>query len=875
MKRKPRDRPLPPRWADRLLESFCAPHLLEEMQGDLHERFYQRVPTVGEKRARRRYAWEVLGFLRPFALKRDSKLYPKTNSNAMLRNYFTIAGRNLWRNPVFSLIHVGGLSTGLACCMLILLYVKDEVSFDRFHAKKDQIFRVTATLTGEKETRKIGSTNKVVGPSFQRAIPNVEAFVRLQEDLFIVRRGTETFNQSVLFVDSTFFSVFSLPLTSGDPATVLSDLRSTVLSEETARKYFGTTRAVGKTLELEVGGKFETYVVSGVAKNPPQNSTIQFSMLLPFQYNELSPVENEWIGFYLNTFVVLHPDADYRTVEPKLDRVFLRNAKNELARAKQKYNFNETIHFGLQPFPRMHLDTEYGDIESRNGTQRAGKPVFSYVLTGIALFILVIACINFINLTVAHSRRRGREIGIRKVVGGQRRQLIAQFLGESFGLCFVAFAVAILLVELTLPVFNELANKRLSFSYLLDVKLVAGYLALFLTTAAIAGFYPAWVLSGFHPVQTLYNRSGRTGKNYLTKGLVVFQFALATFLIIATGVIYSQLKYLTNKDLGYNDENLLTVRLGRGGDPALANLLKAELAKETTIQAVATKDGGQNYTIAKVDGREMEFAISWIDENYLSALQIPLVKGRNFSPDFSADSDRSILVNETFANAAGWQEPIGKEVDFFYDNKKFTVVGVVRDHHFASLKEKITPQLFKVGSGEIWVMIKPDHLVHTTKVMEKTYRKLVPFRPYTYSFVSDLNEKNYEEEAKWKQIITVGAGLSIFISCIGLFGLATLSIGQRTKEIGIRKVFGATVGDIVLLLSRDFVKLVGLAFLVAIPLGYYATNRWLEDFPYRIRVDGWILAAPCAVTLLIALLTVVARTIRAAVANPVKSLRTE
>ncbi len=796
----------------------------------------------------------------------------------MFSNYLKTARRNMLRNKIFSFINITGLSIGLACCMLIVLYTKDEVSFDRFHEKKEQIFRVTATMTNENETNRIGSTNVIVGPSFAEEIPEVETYVRTETIPFILRHGSETFNQEVLSVDDNFFSVFSFPLIAGDPDKALSELNDMVLSEAAAEKYFGTTDVVGKTLELQFNDKFELFMIKGVAKNPPQNSSFQFSVLIPFKFTRSQYLDNAWIGFYINTFVVLNPKLDYKAVEPKLDKVYLSKASDELRDMKEKFDFKEKIHFGLQPFLQIHLDTEFGDI--RNGLTAGSNPIYSYILTGIAFFILIIACINFVNLTVAHSLRRGKEIGIRKVIGGQRKQLIAQFLGESFVLCFLAFVAAMVLVQLVLPYFNELSNKRLSFSYLLDTKLIAGYFGLFLITGLTAGFYPALVLSGFDPVKTLYNRHQIAGKNYLAKGLVMLQFGLATFLIIGTVGIYAQFNLLTHADLGYNDENVVVVHLGRGRHDAAVEAMKNELAKSPSIELTATKDFGQSFTVAKVNNPEKEigFAISWIDENFLPALQIPIVQGRNFSQEFPADATQSVIINETFAREAGWspssgKDPIGQVINF--SDQQLTVVGVVKDYHFASLKEKIGPLLFKKGSGDVWVKIKPSQIPQGLEAIQKAYQQVVPFRPLDYEFMNTVNERNYEAEAKWKQMITIGAVLSIFISCMGLFGLAMLSIQRRTKEIGIRKVLGAAVSDIVLLLSNDFLKLVILAFLIAIPLGYYAVNRWLEDFAYRINVAWWLFALAGVLVVLVALITISFQAVKAALANPVDSLKNE
>ncbi|QEC51876.1 ABC-type antimicrobial peptide transport system permease subunit [Anseongella ginsenosidimutans] len=797
----------------------------------------------------------------------------------MLRNYFRTAFRALARNKVYSAINVAGLSMGLACCMLIVLYTKDEVSFDRFHEKKDQIFRVTATISGKDGVNKLGSTNQIVGPSFAAEIPEVEAFVRMETGSYILRRGAETFEEEILSADENFFSVFSFPLISGDAATALSGLQSMVLSEAAAEKYFGTTNVLGRTLELRVDEKFQPFQVTAVAKNPPQNSSLQFDILIPFEFLRSRYPDNAWVGFYINTFLVLRPGSDDKTVAPKLNQVFLSKAGGELQEMKEKLDYKDRVRFGLQPFPQIHLDTGYGDL--RNGLTAGSNPLYSYILSGIALFILVIACINFVNLTIAHSLKRGKEIGIRKVIGGQRGQLAGQFLGESFILCLLAFAAAIAIAQLALPFFNELSNKRLSFSYLLDIKLITIYLALFLTTGLASGLYPALVLSGYKPVQTLYNRHHRTGRNYLARGLVILQFTLATFLMIATTGIYSQFSYLMHKDLGYNDEDLVIVHLGRGRHDAAISTLKNELAGESSITLTATKDfGGQSYTMAKVNNQEKEiyFALSWIDEQFLPALQIPILQGRNFSPDFPADAAHSVIINETFAKEAGWapasgKDPIGQVIN--YGDEQLTVIGMVKDYHFTSLKEKIGPLLLKHGSGDLWVKLRPGKATQALKAIREAYEKVMPFRPFSYAYMHDINQAGYASEAKWKQMITAGAILSIFISCMGLFGLAMQSIQRRTKEVGIRKVMGAAVPDIVLLLSRDFLKLVALAFVLAIPLSHYAVSRWLQNFAYRIDLAWWIFGLAGLLALLIALLTVSFQSVKAALMNPVKSLRSE
>ncbi len=437
----------------------------------------------------------------------------------MFSNYFKTAFRNLWRNKAFSLINIFGLSVGLACCMLVFLYAKDELSFDRFHENANRIYHLTANFKSpDGNVTKSSSTGMMPGPNFTAQVPEIESFVRVGRENFTIRQANEVFDQEILYADSNFFSVFTFPMLEGNPATALTDVHSVVLSEEVAEKYFGKQKALGKFLEVKAQDTFRTFVVTGVTKRSPQNSSIKIKMLLSMSFLQTQNVDNQWFNFYLTTFFVLHPGVNPKTAQAKIARAFEIDSKDQLKDEQDKYGFKDKVNFGLQPLLQMHTSTDY---PADNGLSDASNPMYSYILTGIAFFIMLIACINFINLTVARSLKRAKEIGIRKVVGSRRSQLIAQFLGESFMLSFIAFIFAIVLVMLALPFFNTVANKALSFSYLLDAKLIAGYAAIFFATGLLAGFYPALVLSGFNPVQSLYNRQKFAGRNYLSKGLVL------------------------------------------------------------------------------------------------------------------------------------------------------------------------------------------------------------------------------------------------------------------------------------------------------------------------------------------------------------------
>lgn len=877
--------PQPPIWADKLLSLVCAPHLLESILGDLHEEFDYQVGESGERKARLRYWREALGFLKWRYIKRPKKRYPSTFilSHDMIRNYFTMARRTLAYNKVYSLINVVGLSIGLAAAMLILLYAKDEVSFDQFHANSPNIYRITNKYINPagKQVGATGNTGYVAGPKFAEGVPEIKAFVRYHGHRNDIKKDEEIKSEEIFRVDSSFFSVFSFPLLSGNPKTALKEPRSVVLSEDMAENHFGSKDVLGRTIlmkdSFDKDARFEQYTVTGVAKKSPQNSSIRFDILIPMiiGQSEIYRATN-WFNTFMNTFVLLNPEANLAQVERKMNLVYNADAKEAIKEVAQKYGMKDKKEYSLQPFTDMHLSAE---LPSDNGLVGHSNPQWSYILTGIALFILAIACINFVNLTVARSLKRAKEIGIRKVVGSGRMQLVIQFLGESFLLCMVSFIFALVLVQLVLPTFNHLADKALALSYLFDINLVLGYLALFLTTGLLAGFYPAIVLSGYDPVKTLYQRLQLSGKNYLHTSLVVLQFTIASFLIIGTLTINSQFNYLINKDLGYNDEHLINVE-----KPNLtreqAQLLRQELQKDPSIIAVAPKNNGRWNTSVKVNrGTELAFTYETVDPEYLPAIQVPVVSGRNFSTVFPADSTSSVLVNEAFVRQAGWKDPIGQIVDFSYENFKCKVIGVVKDYHYADLNEKIGPQLFTMRPsnpyGRFFVKIKPGTETSSLRHIAETYTRLFPLNPYTYQFMDDENVKRYESEAKWRQIMLFGTVLTIFISCIGLFGLATLSAQRRSKEVGIRKVMGASVASITRLLTSDFLKLVSLSLVFAFPLAYYAIDKWLQNYPYRISIDVFIFLEAALLAVAVAFLTVSFQSVRTALTNPVKSLRSE
>ncbi len=796
----------------------------------------------------------------------------------MFQNYLRIAYRNLLRRKTFSLINIVGLSIGLACCLLIALYTKDELSYDRFHANRDNLFRLTCEVREQQNqgiVRKMGIASMIQGPAFKEGIPEIQEFVRIRERESLVKFGANTFNNKVSWVDSNFFSVFSFPLLSGDPNTVLSDFHSIVVSEEAAQKYFGTTNAVGKFLEIDLRGKLETFVVTGVAKNPPQNSSVKFSLLVPFGYFEKLDPDPNWLMLSYSSYLLLRPNANVEEITKAMQRIYSAKAEREIAN-ERKHGWQGSFTWGMQPIADIHLASHF----QPEGTSDLSNPLYSSVLAGIALAILLIACINFVNLTIAQTLRRSKEIGIRKVVGGRRSQLFWQFLTESFLQTGIAFALAVGIAELVLPAFNEVANKHLSLSYLLDATLVFAFFGLYVLTALGSGIYPALLISGFKPAQTLFQRSQFVQKGAVGKGLVIVQFALTTSLFIGTLVVYRQFDFLTTKNLGYNDKNLLVLNVPQGENLARMSVFKSEFSKAMGVISVAPRTDIQFGTIAKANGKEVEIVYEHIDHDFIPTMGVELAKGRNFSADLPSDSNNTVLVNEAFVRSVGWTEPIGKTIDFLNGRQRtITIAGVIKDYHFESLKGVIKPQVFIYGSelpfGQFLLRVSPQNVSRTIASVEKIYRELVPLHPFEYRFQDDVNYNTYKLEAHWKSIITIASVFTFVISVIGLLGLTLLATEQRTKEIGIRKVLGASVASIIGLLSKDFLKLVVVAIVIATPLAYWAAVKWLQDFAFRIDLGVSVFVLAGALAILIAFATVASQAWRAARANPVNALRSE
>ena len=806
----------------------------------------------------------------------------------MFSNYLKIALRNLRRNKVFTAINVLGLALGLATCMVILLFVQHELSYDRYNEKADQIVRVVIKGRMQGDDLKEAHVMPPVAAALKKEYPEVLDATRIRNmGRPRIAYGARMFRDDQLaFVDSNFFRVFTLPLVKGNARTALLQPNSVVITREVAKKYFGDADPIGKVLVFKDANASLT--VTGLMDAVPEASHFHFGLFASMSSLQEARSDS-WMESNFFTYLVLPKGYDYHRLEARLPQTVDRYIAPQMERAlhmtlTQFRQNGSSIGLYLQPLTDIHLHSDltqdlepYGDIQ------------YVYIFSVIAVFILLIACINFMNLSTAGAAKRSREVGIRKVLGSEKRQLIQQFLSESLLLTALALVLALGIVWSVLPLFNQLTGQQLTLGLTRSPWLIPGLLLAGLFTGLLAGSYPAFFLSAFNPIAVLKTRSGGDRKSAgLRSGLVVFQFFISICLIIGTAVVYQQLSYIQHKQLGYDREKVVVVEetywLGKN-----LNAFREQLRQDPRIASVSaseylpagTSDNNNFFVWPDDESLRLIKSIRYgVDENYLGTLRMSLAAGRNFSREFGADSTAAI-VNETAARAFGWvaDAAIGHTLSKFEGGVKKTwhVVGVVKDFNFKSLHQRITPVVMVLDrmDGTTIARIRTDDIPGVLASMRKNWGALTAEAPFTYSFLDDRYDQMYKNERHTGLLLTIFAGLTIFVACLGLFGLATFTAEQRTKEIGIRKVLGADVKGIVALLASGFLRLVGLAFVLAAPVAWFFMNKWLQDFAYPVSIgyDVFLLAAGTA--FMIALLTISVRAIRAATANPVKSLRTE
>ena len=793
----------------------------------------------------------------------------------MIKNYFKIALRNLWRHRGFSFINIAGLSIGITAGFFIFMYVAFELSYDKFHSKADRIYRLVTDIKTPSETINTDVTSWAFAPNIKADLPEVESFVRTSGGSFLVRRGNIKFQEErSMFADSTFFKVFDFKLLQGDPKTALTAPASIVFTESTAKKYFGKANPMGQTVLIT--GDAIPAKVTGIMKDFPENSQIKADMVISMTsltQNFNKGIDNQWGNFGATTYLLLKPGTTQKALEAKLP-AFLQNRDGEGMKKSQMF-----YTLFLEPLKTVYL-------YSKRGGQETGSISNVYIFGIVAIFILLIACINFINLTTARSVERAKEVGIRKVVGAERGQLASQFIGESVVLCIIAFILTLIFSALLLPMFNQLAGKTISagiFSnwYYLTI--------LFVTSVGIgllAGIYPALVLSSFKPVMVLKGRfSGSNKGNVLRKTLVVAQFSISIALIIGTIVVYTQMDFMRNRDLGFSKDQMLV--LNTNDDPAkdaLKQAISLLPGVKSTASASSIPGGGNSGAYSEIENKKGDLQIAnldlyFVDYDYVNQFKIKMVAGRSFSRDFSTDTAQAMLINEAAVKLFGYSSPqqaIGRR--FKQWGREGKIVGVMKDFHFRSLQEVIKPLTMRIELRNldlITVKVSPKNLSSTLAQIESKWKELIPNRPYNYYFLDEFFDRQYRSEQRFGKLFFNFAVLAIFISCLGLLGLASYSTLQRTREIGIRKVLGASVPGIVNLLSVDFLKLVTASFFIAMPLAWYFMHKWLQDFAYRIDISWWIFVLAGILAIMIAIATISFQAIKAAMSNPVKSLRSE
>jgi putative ABC transport system permease protein len=807
----------------------------------------------------------------------------------MFRNYLKTAFRNLIKSKFYTSLNIIGLAVGLATCLLIFLYVLDELSYDKFNTQADRIYRVNNEIKFGNNYMDLAVAPALQGSTMVREMPQIEQYTRIRWfGSFLVKKGNENVKEGrVGFADSTLFDVFSFPVIAGNPKTALKEYHSLVITESMARKYFNTTDALGKTLLINDTGN---YKITAVIRDIPKQSHFNFDFFLPMVENQGSNDDN-WLSENWNTYVLLKPNADVKQVEAELNPFMDRHVGPQLKSVinlgldefKKSGGF---IRSNLTPLTDIHLHSnKIGELDGNGNAQ------FVYIFSAIALLILLIACVNFMNLSTARSSNRAKEVGVRKVLGSLKKSLVTQFLTESLLISFIALSFSLVVAWLLLPYFNQLAGKNIQHTVLFHPFMLLWMVALMLVVGLLAGSYPAFFLSSFQPIDVLKGKlAGGFKRSWLRSSLVVFQFIISIVLIFGTVVIYSQLNYIRHKDIGFNRNQVITINQTNAlGDQALA--FKNELLQISGVQNCSmsgylpvnfNRNTNSYFTSTAFDPSTGMAMQSWVvDENYIPTLDLKIQEGRNFSPQYPTDST-GMIINEAAAKFLGGKDLLNKKLYSLTDIKtkkvnEYHIVGVIKNFNFSSLRDVVTPLALFLGkdNGNISARIHTSDIPSVMAQIKNKWKAISPAQPFDYSFMDEDFNKLYTGEQTTGQIFITFAILAIVIACLGLFGLITYAAEQRIKEIGIRKVLGANVGNIMTMISKDFLKLILIAALFAFPLAWWGTSKWLQDFAYRVSMSWWFFAFAGVLTLLIALLTISFQAIKAATANPVTSLRSE
>jgi predicted permease len=898
---------LPPAWADRLLGWLCPPQLLEELIGDLHEQFADDVVRVGEQKARQRYVLEVLKFCRPYFLKRRAAdltrqtthpiedTYHQSTSYPpffllhpdMLRNYLKIAFRTLWRSKGYTAINVVGLSVAFCVCTFLFLMVYRQLTFDSFHRDGERIFQTYRFSNYPDKPKRTAGMPMPFTPALKTEFPEIEAAARLLSSGSLIEYKGRLFEKALRYTDADFLTVFSFPMIRGDRTVALRDVSSIVLSETTAKAIFGTENPIGKTLLLGTEGNQQRYNVTGIMADAPDNSSVDFDVLIRI---ENSPTykesKDQWDAFSHPVFLKLAPGVDQTSLENRLKTFTQKYFTSDIDGLKKKGakpdERGDLYAIRLQKLANVHFDTDIAG---------SGAPVaIVYALSGIGIFILLIACINFINLSIARSFTRAREVGVRKSLGALKQQLFAQIWGESTLICFVGFLVGSLLAYLLVPVFNAQFNAKINLIYLLKPGVILGILAMFILVTLVAGGYPSWQMAKFNTVEVLKGKVAIKRPGFLRNSLIVTQFAISCLLTCCTIFAIQQVNFLRTMPLGFEKEQVISIPVGnKYNGRQLLQRLRNKLANDPTILAISGsgvnlgrgKDGSVSRSTMGFTYKEKEISTDWllVDYDYLKTLNIKLLAGREFSPAYPSDSLDRVIITESMAKMIGEKDPVGKFFQTDSAGTKYQIIGLIPDYHLYSLQNEKAPITMHLSSTEsisyIFVRVTPQSLNSSMDKLKGIWSEIAPGADFIASFLDKNIDALYRSEESISRVFSFASGIAILLSCLGLFAVALMVIEQRTKEIGVRKVLGASIPGIVLLLSQDFVKLVLIALAIASPLAWFFMQKWLDSYPYRITISWWVFVGVGASAILIALATVSFHSIKAALMNPVKSLRSE
>ncbi|MCW5911347.1 MAG: ABC transporter permease [Cyclobacteriaceae bacterium] len=855
---------------------FLREELYEEVQGDLEEKFYTDVKSKSVFRAKLNYWFQVFNYLRPFAFRKNRAIH--LNQYDMFRNYFRIASRNLLKQKLYSGINIGGLTLGLTCFIVILLYVQHEFSYDRFYPNINRIYRVYQKQTGNvfMGTDYFAVTPAQLAKVMMDELPEVAHATSVQRTSGLLRIEDSSYWQEGIAADAEFFNVFKVPFKEGNPRTALKDGRSIVLTQSLAQNIFGNKNPIGQEFRYQDGE--EDFTVTGIIPDPPANASFKYSFIIHLLYSTGYTEEIKRTGWSNNsyyTFFELTEGADATTLEAKFAALL---KKYQLPEDYADYSFKD------QYFAQSLTDAYFqAGVNFDIGQKGNLKVVYAY--SAVALIVLLLACVNYMNLAVARSVKRAREVGLRKVVGAVRRQLIAQFLGESVLIALFSLILAIGLTYTILPYFGRIVERPVEFNLVANPWILPALLALVLVAGLLSGSYPALAMSRLKPVDVLKAKSDVKISGFsLQQFLIVFQFMASVVLIISSVVIYRQLNFMKSKELGYDKENVVTLWLK---DRSLREKFQA-LATQwqqhpgvvaTTIASSLPVEISSSTLIKKNPEDKDKLAVyQWsVGSDFTDVFGIELVAGRSFSRDLKSDGEDNFIINETAARALGWtpEEAVGKQFD--YNNHPGNIIGVVKDFHMFSMHLPIQPLMIRFSEFHgrfIALKVKPGNIPQTLGFIEQVFKKNSIY-PFEYQFMSDEYDKLYNSELKLGEIFGLFTVTSIVIASLGLFGLAAFMAGQRTKEIGIRKVLGASVQNVVFLLSKDFARWVLIAFAIAAPIGWYAMHVWLQDFAYRIGISWWIFALAGLSAFMAAGISIGYQSVKASRANPVDSLRSE